>query len=171
MPVDPDFRAIWKSVRGPGERLDPPAVVAQAVASVIGTSAIQKAAVVKNDIRVEGEEPATTWRYVALTDAGLVVAEATNTVVDWEMGTTDTDPEPSIDVRFIPIREITFCRVDGITRLSASPDEWNANWSIGVRGEKPVQLPVGNGGESRAAASDLGDAIAARLRSEMSASD
>ncbi|WP_134003481.1 hypothetical protein [Kribbella sp. VKM Ac-2566] len=125
------------------ERLDPPVVVAQAVASVIGASSIEKAAVAKNDIRSEGEAPATTWRYVALTAGGLVVAEVTNDVADWEMGSQDTDPEPSIDARLVPIREITFCRVDRVARFSTGPEEWSVSWSIGLRGEKPVQLPVG----------------------------
>jgi hypothetical protein len=162
MSVDEGLRAIWKSVKGPGARLDPPVVVAQAVASVIGTSSIEKAAVAKNDIRSEGVTPATTWRYVALTGAGLVAAEVTNTVADWESGSHDTDPEPSIDARLIPIREITFCRVDGVARYSTSPDEW----SVGLRGEKPVQLPAGAGRESKEVASELGFAIASRLRAE-----
>jgi hypothetical protein len=156
---------VWKSVRGPGERLEPPIVVAQAVASVVDGA-------FDRDGRCHQERHPGRRRgaghdvgYAALTDAGLVVAEVTNTVVDWEMGTRETDPEPSIGARLIPIREITFCRVDGVTRYSASPDEWSGSWSIGLRGEKPVQLPVGSSRESRDAASDLGDRIAARLRS------
>lgn len=166
MSVSDEFQAILKSVRGKGERLDPPVVVAQAVASLIGTSSIEAAVVAKYDIRDDGHEPATIWRYIALTDPGLVVAEVANNVVDWEIGTHDTDPEPSIDARLIPIREVTFCRVDGIEWYSVSPDEWSVTWSIGVRGEEAVELPAGNGRDSKDAASDLGYAIVARLRAE-----
>ncbi|MER7243179.1 hypothetical protein [Kribbella sp. NPDC000426] len=153
-----------KSVRGPGESLDPPHVVIQVVASLLGEHKIDHAVSVKVSSRGDERDPFTSWKYAALTGFGLIAVDVTNAIADWELdGSGRREPTPTIDARFIPLGEITHCRVVGIERVSTSFEEWTVSWEIGIRGEQPVRLPEGRYSAERSAASALGRAIADRL--------
>jgi hypothetical protein len=140
-----------KSVRGPGERLDPPHVVIQVVASLLGEHKIEHAVSVKVSSQGDDGEPFTSWKYAALTGSGLIAVDVSNAIADWELdGSGRREPTPTIDARFIPFGEITNCRVVGIERVSTSFEEWTVSWE-------------GRYSAERSAASALGRAIADRL--------
>ncbi|GAA3598484.1 hypothetical protein [Kribbella ginsengisoli] len=157
------LRAVLKSLSGPEEQLEPPTVVLQVVASLVGNSAIHSALSIKAQSRADNGDPVTTWRYVALTDVGLVTASLANVIPDWELdGSNRQDPRPTIDARLIPLREVTYCRVMGVEPRST--EEWTASWEIGIRDLEPLHLPTSRNHPDKAAASNLGRAIADRLR-------
>ncbi|WP_433018952.1 hypothetical protein [Kribbella sp. CA-294648] len=161
------LRTVQKSLSGPDQRLEPPLVVLLAVASLVADSEIQHATATKIEGRPLDEAPFTTWRYVALIPAGLVVLDATKPVADWEMGDIERPDQaaPKIDARFIPLSEVAYCKVVGIESLSAR--EWLATWEIGVRNQEPVHLPTGRSRSQRVAASAVGRAILDRLAAEV----
>ncbi|MEU0095116.1 hypothetical protein [Kribbella sp. NPDC006257] len=159
------FRDVVRSVRGPGELLEPPVVVLRVVAALIGDSEVQHAVSAKvAGSEGEGEGPLTSWRYVALIKVGLVAVDVTNTISDWELdGSRRTEPSPTIDARLIPIAEVTDCRVLEVQGRSLDPQDFTVRWQIGIRTGEPVRIPVGRYQAETEAASAFGRAVIDRL--------